>query len=61
MGSNYKESLQYKAKHGVFLQDTDQHISREDLAAARKAILKYKLRDELSYFKRKNRKKSPNQ
>lgn len=32
-------------------------ISREDLSAAREAIKKYKLRDELTFFKKRNRKK----
>lgn len=32
-------------------------ISRDELAQARKAINNYRLRDELSYFKKRNKKK----
>ena len=37
--------------------DNAQFMSRGDLAATRKAIMGYKLKDELSYFNRKSLKK----
>lgn len=57
MSRNYKEAIQFKAKGKAFLDLAEEHLSRQDLAEARKKIMGYKLKENLSYFKRKNRKK----
>lgn len=54
--TDYNNHVQTKGKAIQQMGDPC-YISKEELREACKTIKKYKLRDELSYFKRKNRKK----
>ena len=44
MNSYHQKGEQYKPKHKVGSLD-EEYLSKDELAAARKAIMKYKLRD----------------
>lgn len=57
MSGFHQRGEQYKAKHKVGSVD-EEYLNKEEMAAARKAIMKYKLRDPAPsvYSKRKKKK-----
>ena len=59
MSTYHQRGDSYKAKHKVGSVD-EEYLTKEEMAAARKAIMSYKLRDPgpSLYSKRKSKKKS---
>lgn len=54
MSSEIRPKKRFVASLQVNADDNGVTLDRKELAAARKSIMKYKLRDELSYFNRKS-------